>query len=127
MVCSCAAHHGAASTPPAPSPAPAESIPPGTPQAGANGYTRPDCSYCPAPQYSPEALHEKIQGQVVMDVVVGADGRVHEIVVKKSLGYGMDEQAIHALRDVWIFKPATGPDGQPATVHLLIEVNFHLY
>ena len=62
-----------------------------------------------------------------MDVVVGADGRAHQIVVKKSLERGLDEQAIHSIRDVWLFKPANGPDGKPATVHMLIEIDFHLY
>lgn len=85
------------------------------------------CSYCPVPQYSPGALHDKIQGYLTLDVVIGTDGRAHNIVVKKSLGHGLDEQAIRALHDVWLFKPATGPDGKPATVHMMIEIDFHLY
>ncbi|MFZ0641201.1 MAG: energy transducer TonB [Candidatus Acidiferrales bacterium] len=106
MVSSCSAHRNLASAPPAPSPSPApvsSSIPADVPAAGTNGYTAPICSYCPAPQYSPGALREKIQGQVVLDVVIGTDGHAHNMVVKKSLGHGLDEQAIRALHDVWLF------------------------
>lgn len=63
----------------------------------------------------------------MLDVVIGADGQAREIVVKKSLEHSLDEQAIRAVHDVWRFKPANGPDGKPATVHLLIEIDFHLY
>jgi TonB family protein len=126
MLSSCAARHDTASAP-APPPAPAESsIPADIPAAGTHGYTKPMCSYCPGPQYSREAFDAKIQGTVVMDVVIGADGRAHQIVVKKSLGHGLDEQAIRAVQAMQ-FKPALGPDGNPATVHMLIEVTFHLY
>ena len=63
----------------------------------------------------------------MLDVVIGADGRAHGIFVKKSLEHSLDEQAIRMARDVWQFKPALGPDGKPATVHMLIELDFHLY
>ena len=98
-----------------------------TPAAGSKGYSRPTCKYCPSPEYSEQARKLKIQGQVVMDVVIGADGRVHNIKVVRGVGYGLDEKAIEVVRDKWTFVPANGPDGKPATVHLLIEVAFHLY
>lgn len=72
-------------------------------------------------------MRHKIQGLVILEVVIGADGRAHGAVVTKSLGYGLDEEAIHAVRDVWRFKPALGPDGKPAAVRMLIEIDFHLY
>lgn len=125
MLSACAAHRDAAATPP---PAPvASSIPADIPRAGTNGYTLPDCVYCPSPQYSPEGLRQKIQGQVVLDVVIGADGRAQQIVVKKSLEPSLDEQAIHMLREVYRFKPSNGPEGKPAAVHMLIDMDFHLY
>lgn len=98
-----------------------------TPVAGTKGYTNPKCAYCPAPSYSKEGLKRKIQGNVLMSIVVGTDGRAHNIIVTHSLGYGLDEQAIKVLRDGWTFKPANDPDGKPVAVHLFIEVNFHLY
>ncbi len=62
-----------------------------------------------------------------MSVVIGTDGRAHNITVTRSLGYGLDEQAIKAVQDEWTFKPANGPDGKPAAVHMMIEISFHLY
>lgn len=99
----------------------------GYPNAGENGYGNPICIYCPIPKYSDTAFKLKIQGVVVLDVVIGTDGRAHNIHVSKGLGYGLDEEAITAVRDIYRFKPSTGPDGQPAAVHMLFEIEFHLY
>lgn len=99
----------------------------GTPNAGENGYGTPICLYCPDPKYSDAAFKLKIQGVVVLDVIIGADGRAHNIHVSKGLGYGLDEEAIKAVRDIYRFKPSIGPDGQPAAVHMLFEIEFRLY
>ena len=99
----------------------------GYPEAGENGYGKPDCLYCPTPQYSDAGFKLKIQGIVVIDAIIGPDGRAFNVHVSKGLGYGLDEQAVHSVRDIWRFKPSIGPDGRPAGVHMLIEVDFHLY
>lgn len=99
----------------------------GTPNAGENGYGTPICLYCPNPKYSDAGFKLKIQGVVVLDVIIGTDGRAHNIHVSKGLGYGLDEEAITAVRDIYRFKPSTGPDGQPAAVHMLFEIEFRLY
>ncbi|MGB6485170.1 MAG: energy transducer TonB [Candidatus Acidiferrales bacterium] len=99
----------------------------GPPMAGENGYSRPDCLYCPTPQYSDAGFKLKIQGPVVLDIIVGTDGRATSVHVDKGLGYGLDEEAVKSVRDIWHFKPAVGPNGQPAIVRMLIEVDFRLY
>lgn len=99
----------------------------GPPMAGENGYSRPDCVYCPQPQYSDAGFKLKIQGPVVLDIIVGADGRATSVHVDKGLGYGLDEEAVKAVHDIWRFNPAIGPNGQPAVVRMLIEIDFHLY
>ncbi|MFZ0641454.1 MAG: energy transducer TonB [Candidatus Acidiferrales bacterium] len=99
----------------------------GPPMAGEDGYSRPDCLYCPQPQYSDAGFKLKIQGPVVLDIVVGTDGRATSVHVDKGLGYGLDEEAVKSVRDIWHFKPAVGPNGQPAIVRMLIEIDFHLY
>lgn len=63
----------------------------------------------------------------MLDIVVDATGRATSVHVDKGLGYGLDEEAVKAVRDIWRFKPAVGPTGQPATVRMLIEIDFHLY
>ncbi|HEV2296935.1 MAG TPA: energy transducer TonB [Candidatus Acidoferrales bacterium] len=99
----------------------------GPPEAGQNGYGKPDCLYCPTPPFSDAAFKLKIQGVVVLDAVIGADGRATNIHLSKGLGYGLDESAIKYVRDIWRFKPAIGPDGRPAAVHTLVEVDFNIY
>lgn len=99
----------------------------GPPMAGENGYSKPDCLYCPQPQYSDAGFKLKIQGPVVLDIIVDANGRATSVHVDKGLGYGLDEEAVKAVRDIWRFKPAIGPNGQPAMVRMLIEIDFHLY
>ena len=62
---------------------------------------------------------------MVLFVVVGADGRTHDIRVQRYLGLGLDEKAIEAVR-TWKFEPAK-KDGQAVAVQVNIEVNFRLY
>jgi TonB family protein len=47
----------------------------------------------------------KLQGSVMLSVLVGADGRVKEVRAIRGLGMGLDENAIQAVRN-WPFLPA---------------------
>lgn len=95
------------------------------PPAGYGGYGRPECLYCPNARYSDEAVKAKYQGVVLVDALITPDGRANDVHVIKSLGLGLDENAIAAVR-TWRFKPAKGPDGKPAAVEQTIEVEFRL-
>lgn len=97
------------------------------PLAGEGGYTHPDCVYCPQPQYSDPAFKKKIQGMVVLDVIILPNGRAGAVRIAKHLDPGLDESVVRTVRDVWRFKPALGPDGKPTAVRMLIEIDFHLY
>jgi protein TonB len=89
------------------------------------GVSAPRPIYDPDPDYSDEARHAKYQGTVLLWVVVGADGRPRDIRVQRSLGMGLDEKAIEAVRR-WEFEPAM-KDGHPVAVQVNIEVSFRLY
>jgi periplasmic protein TonB len=89
------------------------------------GVSAPRPVFSPDPEYSEEARKSKYQGTVVLWVVVGPDGRTHDIRVQRSLGMGLDEKAMEAVR-VWKFEPAR-KDGQPVAVQINVEVNFRLY
>jgi TonB family protein len=67
----------------------------------------------------------KYQGTAVLWLIVGTDGRPRDISVLQSLGMGLDEKAIEALRH-WRFEPGR-KDGVPVAVQVNVEVNFHLY
>ncbi len=92
---------------------------------GRGGVTSPRPIYTPDPEYSEEARKIKQQGTVVLWVVVGADGRVRDVRVQRSLGFGLDEKALEAVR-TWKFKPAT-VDDRPVAVQVNVEVRFRLY
>ena len=90
-----------------------------------NGVTAPKVIYDPEPEYSPEARQAKYQGTVILYAIVGPDGRPRFLRVQRSLGMGLDEKALEAVR-TWRFSPAT-KDGTPVAVQIEVEVNFHLY
>ena len=90
-----------------------------------NGVSAPVAIYSPDPDYSEEARKAKYQGTVVLTVIVGPDGRVHNARVARSLGMGLDEKAIEKVL-IWKFKPAT-KDSKPVAVEVSVEVQFNLY
>lgn len=89
------------------------------------GVTAPRAIYTPEPEFSEEARKTKYQGTVVLRLIVGPDGKPHDIRVVQSLGMGLDEKAIEALR-LWRFEPGRKA-GVAVAVLVNIEVNFHLY
>jgi TonB family protein len=89
------------------------------------GVSAPIPIYQPDPEYSEEARKAKYQGTVILWMVIGSDGRVHEAKVVRSLGLGLDEKALEAVK-TWKFEPAK-KDGQAVSVQLNVEVNFRLY
>ena len=97
----------------------------GGPYRVGGGVSAPKPLYTPDPEYSEEARKSKYQGVVVLWLVIGPDGRPHEIRVARPLGMGLDEKAIEAVR-TWRFDPAR-KDGQPVAVQMNVEVSFRLY
>ncbi len=89
------------------------------------GVSAPRTIFSPDPQYSDEARKAKYQGTVVLWMVVTPDGRARDIKVARSLGMGLDEKAIEAVR-TWKFEPAM-KDGHAVAVQINVEVNFRLY
>ena len=87
--------------------------------------TPPRAVFSPAPDYSGQALNAKYEGTCILMIVVSAEGRATNIRVTSSLGMGLDEKAIEAVKR-WKFKPAM-QDGKPVPVQLAVEVAFHLY
>lgn len=81
--------------------------------------------YSPEPEYSDEARKVKHQGTVILWGVVGTDGLPRQLRVARSLGMGLDEKALEAVKN-WRFDPAM-KDGQPVAVQIKIEVNFRLH
>ncbi len=89
------------------------------------GVSAPVAIFDPDPEYSDEARKAKYQGTVILWVVIGADGRPRDMRVERSLGMGLDEKAMEAVKK-WRFRPAMR-DNQPVPVQVNIEVSFRLY
>jgi periplasmic protein TonB len=89
------------------------------------GVSAPKLIYQPDPEYSEEARKAKFQGTCVLWVVVGPDGKPRDIRVARTLGLGLDEKALEAVKS-WRFEPAR-KDGKPVAVSINVEVDFRLY
>jgi len=89
------------------------------------GVSAPRALDTPDPEYSEEARKAKYQGTCLLWLIVGPDGRPHDIKVARALGMGLDQKAIEAVKN-WKFQPAM-KDGKPVAVQINVEVNFRLY
>jgi protein TonB len=89
------------------------------------GVSAPRPIYDPEPDYSEEARKAKYQGSVVLQIVVGPDGLPKDMRIARSLGMGLDEKALEAVRQ-WRFEPGT-LNGRAVPVVVNVEVNFRLY
>jgi TonB family protein len=76
------------------------------------------------PQYTDEARKAKWQGSVTLNVTVDETGKPADITVAKSLGMGLDEQAMLAVWQ-WRFQP-TLLNNMPVKVQTQVEVPFKL-
>ncbi|MBZ5508629.1 MAG: energy transducer TonB [Acidobacteriia bacterium] len=90
-----------------------------------NGVSMPRAIYSPEPEFSEEARKSKFQGEVTLLATIGADGLPRNLTVVRSLGMGLDEKALEAVR-TWRFDPAR-KDGRPVAVQMNIIVNFNLF
>jgi TonB family protein len=76
-----------------------------------------------APQYPAEALDAKVQGVVVMDVILDAEGVPTDVQVLRGVPM-LDEAAVEAVRQ-WRYEP-TLMNGVPVPIQMTVTVNFTL-
>lgn len=76
------------------------------------------------PEYSEEARKVRLQGTVRLKIVVDTHGQAQNITVSQSLGLGLDDRAVDAVKK-WKFLPARR-DGKPTAVMAYVDVNFRL-
>lgn len=102
---------------------PPEPEPPGPIHLG-SGVERPVRINYVAPQYTEMARRIRLEGIVILQTVIGADGRVEDVKVLKGMNFGITESAVAAVKQ-WTYKPAT-VNGKPVAVYLNLTVNFTL-
>lgn len=78
-----------------------------------------------APESNEFAQANGIAGQALYRVVIGADGRPGEIAVERPIGFGLDENAVAAIRKA-SFTPAQKA-GKPVAEALDLAVVFRIY
>jgi periplasmic protein TonB len=95
-------------------------------EAGSSGVSLPTVAKQVQAAYTEEAIRNRIQGAVLMAVVVLSDGTVGEVTVLRSLDttFGLDAQAVLAARQ-WVFNPGM-KDGLAVAVRVTIEMTFTL-
>lgn len=79
----------------------------------------------PKPEFTQKAREANVSGAVRLLVGFAADGKVKHILIIKSLGYGLNENAVRAARGIK-FEPAT-KDGKPISVVKMVEYNFAFF
>ncbi len=96
----------------------------GGPYRPGSGITPPSLMREVKPVYTEEGRRRSVEGDVVMEVVVRADGSIGTVRVLQGLGSGLDQRAIDAVRQ-WRFSPARRY-GTPVDVLVEIAVEFRL-
>jgi|SRR5215471_4679306 len=80
----------------------------------------------PTPVYTKEARQLKLEGEVLLEVMFGANGQLHVNRVVQGLGHGLDEAAITAANQMR-FKPALrngSPVDSTAIVHVVFQMAY---
>src|SRR5262249_18313567 len=76
------------------------------------------------PRYPPDAFLQKIQGTVVLEIVIDASGHVSRTRVVQSIP--LLDAAAREAADRWLFQPAL-KHGRPVASIALAPVHFALY
>lgn len=95
--------------------------------SGDVGVVAPQVLQAVEPKYTAQAMRDKLQGVVEVEVVVQPDGSVGNVRVLRSIDPvdGLDDNAVAAARQT-MFTPGT-LNGQPVSVVTTLELNFRLH
>lgn len=80
----------------------------------------------PRPEYTEEARQLRLEGEVLIRVLFRATGEVRIIEIVRSLGHGLDQNAIRAAQQIR-FKPASRqnqPVDSTAIVHIVFQLAY---
>ncbi len=77
------------------------------------------------PRYSKLAKKKKIEGHVIVSLIVDETGKPQDVHVKQGLGYGLDEEAVTAVR-AWSFEPSR-LNNKPVSIAMDVDVNFRVF
>jgi TonB family protein len=91
---------------------------------GGGAATQVEIVFKPKPSYTEEARKLQLEGEVLLEVVFGANGELHVNRVVRGLGHGLDEAAVSAANKIK-FKPAQR-NGSAVDSTAVVHVMFQL-
>jgi len=95
--------------------------------AAAHDITPPTLVSTAPAEYTSEARQNKLSGTVKLVLTVDEEGNGQNVMVAKSLGMGLDESAVEAVKH-YKFKPAFDhQSGKSVPAQMSINVDFRLY
>jgi TonB family protein len=65
-----------------------------------NTFIPPRIHRVPRATYTDEARRNRIEGKVKVEVLLGSDGQISQVIVAQGLGFGLDEEAITAAKGI---------------------------
>jgi TonB family protein len=80
----------------------------------------------PRPAYTEEARRQRLEGEVLLDVLFAASGQVRVLEIVRGLGHGLDEHAIAAAEAIR-FRPAERAGiaaDSTAIVHIVFQLAY---
>jgi TonB family protein len=83
-----------------------------------------EITFKPKPVYTEEARQLKLEGEVLLEVMFGANGQLQVSRIVRGLGHGLDEAAVAAANKMR-FKPALR-NGQPMDSTAIVHVVFQM-
>jgi TonB family protein len=89
------------------------------------GVTAPRAIFQPEAEFTDAARSAKFGGNCVVSLVVNAEGMPENVRVVRRLGYGLDENAVSAVKR-YRFRPAMTKDG-PVPAAISVSVSFKIY
>jgi periplasmic protein TonB len=101
-----------------------------------DGVLPPKLVYAPDPEFTEEARRKKLEGTVVVSLIVAATGKPHDVKVTRSLAegvskklhraaVGLDQSAVRAVQE-YRFEPAKYSD-KPVPFETTVEVNYRIF
>ena len=75
--------------------------------------------------YPPMAAENNVEGKVILQFVVGKDGRVGEVLVARSVDKDLDKEAMRVVKSLPKFTPGR-QNGRPVSVWYTLPVQFKL-
>jgi protein TonB len=91
--------------------------------ASAAGWIPAQYQRCPAPAYPVAAKKDHLAGQVLLSVTVDQEGHPTTVILRRSSGYHILDDAAIATVKRWLFKPAT-QNGRKIDSRVEVPVRF---